>query len=94
MVARFGLKPRGYCFAMSTKNRHSITDEVKKGVQDVRDSAAAAVHHSAAEAERARRETEGDTLTAGEKMASVADETKERMKEGVDNAKKSIRDHT
>jgi hypothetical protein len=94
MAGRFGLKRRGYSFAMSTKDRDSITDEVKKGVQDVRDSAAAAVHRSAAEAERERREVEGDTMTPGEKMASVVDETKERMKEGADNAKKSIRDNT
>ncbi len=79
---------------MSTEDRHSITEEVKRGVQDVRDSAAEAVHHSAAEGERARRETEGDTMTPGEKMTSVVDETKERMKEGADKAKRSIRDNT
>ncbi|MBV8636553.1 MAG: hypothetical protein JO322_00570 [Candidatus Eremiobacteraeota bacterium] len=79
---------------MSTENRHSITDEVEKGVKDVRDSAAAAIHHSAAEAERNRREVEGDTMTPGEKMASVADEAKERIKEGIDDTKKSVRDHT
>ncbi len=79
---------------MSTEKRDSITDEVKKGVQDVRDSAGAAMHHSAAEAERERRETEGDTMTPGEKMASGADEAKERIKEGVDNAKRSVRDNT
>lgn len=79
---------------MATENRHSITEEVKKGVQDARDSAAEAMHHSAAEAERERRESEGDLMTPGEKVASAADEAKERVKEGVDHAKRSVRDKT
>ncbi len=79
---------------MSTENRHSITDEVKRGVQDVRDSAAEAMHHSAAEAEKTRREVDGDAMTPGEKIASGATEAKERVKEGADHAKRSIRDNT
>lgn len=79
---------------MSTENRHSITDEVKRGVQDVRDSAAEAVHHSAAEAEKTRREVDGDTMTPGEKVASGFDEAKERLKAGADAAKRNIRDNT
>lgn len=79
---------------MSTDERHSITEEVKRGVQDVRDSAGEAMHHSAAEAEKERRETSGDTMTPGEKVASAADEAKERIKEGADHAKRSIRDNT
>lgn len=79
---------------MSTDKHDSITEEVKRGVQDVRDSAGEAMHHSAAEAEKARRETAGDTMTPGEKIASAADEAKERIKEGSDHAKRSIRDNT
>ena len=79
---------------MSTEDRHSITEQVKRGAEDVRDSAAEAMHHSAAEAERERRETAGDTMTPGEKTASVMDEAKERIKEGVDKSKRSVRDHT
>ncbi len=79
---------------MSTENRHSITEEVKRGAQDVRDSASEAMHHSAAEAERTRRETAGDTMTPGEKTASAIDEAKERIEEGVDKTKRSVRDNT
>jgi hypothetical protein len=79
---------------MSTEKRDSIADEVKKGVEDVRDSAAAAIHHSAAEAEHERREVAGDTMTPGEKVTSAVDEAKERMKEGVDKTKRNIRDNT
>lgn len=79
---------------MSTENRHNIKDEIEKGVKDVRDAAGAAMHHSAAEAEHTRREVEGDTMTPGEKITSGVTEAKERMKEGVDDAKRSIRDKT
>ena len=79
---------------MNTDKRDSIAEEVKKGVEDVRDSAEAAVHQSAAEAERMRRETEGDTMTPGEKLTSGVDEAKERIKEGAANARKNIRDNT
>lgn len=79
---------------MSTENRHSIKDEIEKGVKDVRDTAAAGMHHSAAEAEHTRREVEGDTMTPGEKVTSGATEAKERVKEGIDNAKRNVRDHT
>ena len=79
---------------MDTDKRHSITEEVKRGVQDVRDSAAEAMHHSAAEAEHTRRDVAGDAMTPGEKIASGANEAKERIKEGADKAKRSIRDNT
>lgn len=79
---------------MTTHNRHNITDDVKRGAKDVRDSAAEAMHRSAAEAEHERRETEGDLMTPGEKAASIADEVKERGKAGVDHAKRSVRDNT
>lgn len=79
---------------MSTDNRDSITDQVKKGIQDVRDSAGEAMHHSAAEAEKTRRETAGDTMTPGQKVASGVDEAKQRIEEGADHAKRNIRDST
>lgn len=79
---------------MSTEHRHSIGEEVKRGVEDVRDAASEALHHSAAEAEHERREAAGDTMTPGEKAASAMDEAKERIEEGVDKTKRSVRDHT
>ncbi|MBV8117573.1 MAG: hypothetical protein JOZ01_06320 [Candidatus Eremiobacteraeota bacterium] len=91
---RFGLGSGGYSFVMSIDKRDSITEEVKKGVLDARDSAGEAMHHSAAEAERTRREVAGDTMTPGDKVASTLDEAKERIKEGSDHAKRNIRDST
>ena len=79
---------------MSTENRRNIADEVKRGVEDVRDRASEAMHHSAADAERERREMAGDTMTPSEKAASAMDEAKERLEEGVDKTKRSVRDHT
>jgi hypothetical protein len=79
---------------MSTEKRDTISHEVKKGILDARDSASEAIHNSAAEAERTRREVEGDEMTTGEKVASTFDEAKERIKAGADRAKRDIRDHT
>jgi hypothetical protein len=80
---------------MSTEDkRHSITEVVKRGVRDVRDSAAEAMHHSAAEAEHTHREVSGEAMTPGEKITSATNEAKERIQEGADKAKRSIRDNT
>ena len=79
---------------MSTENRHNIVDDAERGVKDVRDAASEAMHRSAADAERDRREMAGDTMTPGEKASSVMDEAKQRIEEGVDKTKRSVRDNT
>lgn len=84
----------GYVPGMSTDNRESITGEIEKGAKDVRDTVSAGLHHSAAEAERARRDANGDEMTADQKIASGANEAKQRIQEGVDNAKRHVRDNT
>jgi F0F1-type ATP synthase membrane subunit b/b' len=59
---------------------------------DVKDAAHEATHRTKAELEKARREAAGDTMTTGEKIKSVADETKERVQAGVDHLKRDARD--
>ncbi len=59
--------------------------------KNVRDGVDETLHDSAADAERARRETQGDAMTAGEKIGSVADEAKHRAQAGIDHAKRDLR---
>jgi hypothetical protein len=71
-----------------------LGDEIRKGVKDVTDAVDQGAHQGAAEAEHARRDAAGDTMTAGEKLGSMADEAKHRAAAGVDQAKRTIRDNT
>ncbi|HTU81218.1 MAG TPA: hypothetical protein VMF61_03760 [Candidatus Acidoferrales bacterium] len=63
-------------------------DNTRKNVRDTVDEA---MHRSAAEGERARRDIEGDAMTPGEKVTSVADEAKHRTEAGMDHAKRKLR---
>jgi hypothetical protein len=53
-----------------------------------KDAADETVHRIAAEAEKRKRETLGDTLTPGEKAKSVLNETKNAVQAGAAAAKK------
>lgn len=77
-----------------TKSDPTITGQIERGVKDVRDGAKEAMHRSAAEAEHAHREVDGDTMTAGEKVTSGLNEAKHRVEAEGDKAKRNIRDHT
>jgi hypothetical protein len=69
----------------------SIKDDLKNAVGAVKDSLSEAGHKSAADAEHARREVAGDTLTTSEKIGSVANEAKNNVQAGVDHAKVEAR---
>jgi hypothetical protein len=69
----------------------SIKDDLKNAVGAVKDSLREATHKSTAEAERERRELAGDTMTAGEKLGSVANEGKNEFQAGIDHAKVEAR---
>ena len=69
----------------------SIKDDLKNTFEAVKDSLSEAGHKSTAEAERTRREVDGDTLTPGESLTSVANEAKNEVQASVDHAKVEAR---
>jgi hypothetical protein len=79
---------------MSNNNTDDVVEKAKKGALDARDSVSEALHKSSAEAERARREVEGEDMPLGERIKSGANEAKERTAAEIDKAKRSIRDKT
>jgi hypothetical protein len=72
----------------------SLKDSINNAVNDVKDAASEAQHRSAAEAERSRRELNGDNMTAGEKIGSAANEATNRVQAEADATKRSVRDNT
>ncbi len=72
----------------------TLKDELNKTVNDVKDAASESAHRTAADAEKARRETESDEMTSSEKLESLADEGKHRTQAEIDHAKRAVRDHT
>jgi hypothetical protein len=83
---------------MSSDKAKDVIDKTKtivqKGIADAKDAAGEVLHRSGAEAEKTRREVEGDTMTTGEKVASVVNETKHRTQAEIDAAKRNLRDST
>lgn len=77
-----------------TKSDKTVSGQIERGLKDARDALDETMHRSAAEAERTRREIEGEEMTPGEKIASGANEAKERLEAEADKAKRNIRDHT
>lgn len=78
---------------MSGHNRSTmdLKDSIKNTVETVKDSVNEGLHKSTAEAEHARRETAGDTMTTGEKVNSMANEVKNNVQAGTDHAKVEAR---
>ncbi len=68
-----------------------ITNSVKNAVGAVKDSVSEAVHKSTADAEHARREAAGDTMTPGQQVTSVVNEAKNNVQGDVDHAKVEAR---
>ncbi len=68
-----------------------IKNDLKNMAGAVKDAVSEAGHKSAAEAEHARREVAGDTMTTSEKVGSVANEAKNNVQAGVDHAKVEAR---
>jgi len=71
-----------------------MKDDVKKVIDDVKDTVKEAAHRSTAEAEKSRRAVDGENMTAGEKAGSAINEAKNRIEAGIDAAKRKIRDKT
>jgi hypothetical protein len=69
----------------------SIQNDLKNTVGAVKDTLSEAGHKSAAEAEHARRDVAGDTMTTGEKIGSVANEAKNNVQAGIDHSKVEAR---
>jgi hypothetical protein len=69
------------------KNAKGTVDNAKDAVDET-------MHRTAADAEKTRRESEGDDMTASEKVQSFADETKNRAQAEIDAAKRGLRKNT
>jgi len=65
----------------------NLKDELKNTIGAVKDTISEAGHKSTAEAERTRRDLGGDTMTADEKVGSIANEAKNNVQAGLDHAK-------
>lgn len=68
-----------------------LKDTIKNTVETVKDSVNETLHKSTADAERARREAAGDTMSTGDKIGSVANEAKNNAQAGMDHAKVEAR---
>jgi hypothetical protein len=71
-----------------------LKETAKKAIDDVDDALHEVAHRGAAEAERTKRETAGDSMTLGEKTKSVANEGGNRVAAEVDRVKRDVRDKT
>ncbi len=67
---------------------------IKDTIDNVHDSASEAMHRSSADAERARRDLAGDTMSTTDKVTSIANETKERVGAEMDRTKVEVRNRT
>jgi uncharacterized protein YjbJ (UPF0337 family) len=72
----------------------SIGESIKNTVENARDAASEQLHKSAADAQRTRRDVEGDAMTPGEKLTSVASEAKHRVEAAGDHLKREVRERT
>jgi hypothetical protein len=71
-----------------------VGDKIKDTVRNAKDTVDEAMHRSAADAEHARRDVDGENMTTEEKLASMADEAKHRTQAEIDKAKREVRKHT
>jgi gas vesicle protein len=79
---------------MSNDSLDKVSNAIKHTVDDVKDSIHEGQHRSAAEGERAKRETLGNELTPSEKVGSALNEAKHRTQAEYDAAKRNVRDKT
>jgi hypothetical protein len=68
-----------------------LKKDLKNVVGAIKDSFSEASHKSTAEAEHARREVAGDTMTTSEKIESVTNEGVNDLQASVDHAKVEAR---
>lgn len=79
---------------MSKDPATKVADAIKHAVDDTKDAVHEAQHRTAADAEKTRRDVLGNEMTPGEKIASGANEIKERTQAKADEAKRKLRDRT
>jgi hypothetical protein len=68
-----------------------LKDEVKKVIDNVKDSLSESAHKTEADGERAKRDLAGDSMTPGEKAGSLLNEAKNNVQGDADAAKRDIR---
>lgn len=78
---------------MSKDALDKVADAVKRTTDNVKDTIHEGQHRTAADAEKARRESFGNDLTGTEKLKSVANEAKHRTQAEIDAAKREVRNH-
>jgi hypothetical protein len=66
-------------------------DRLKDRVADVKDSINEKLHREAADAEHAHRDAAGGDMTAGDRVASIANEVKSNAQAGIDALKQRAR---
>jgi len=71
-----------------------LKEDLKKGVDNVKDAFDEAGHKANAETERETREVAGDVMTPAEKIRSFGNEVKEETLAGFDHAKRDVRENT
>ena len=95
MKIRVTRKILGKLTGMTDKDTaHKAKDAIKDTIADAKDATNETLHRSAADAERTRREVEGESMTPGEKVASGASEAKHRVEAEIDKTKRNVRDRT
>lgn len=76
---------------MSKDTLDKAADAVKRTTDNVKDAIHEGQHRTAADAEKARRESLGDELTGSEKVKSVLNEAKHRTQAEIDAGKRDVR---
>jgi hypothetical protein len=68
-----------------------LKETIVAAVDTITDKVNELGHNANAEAESAKRDVAGDTMTPGEQLGSIVNEGKERVLAGVDGAKADAR---
>lgn len=76
---------------MSKDTLDKAADAIKRTTDNVKDAVHEGQHRTAADAEKARRESLGDELTGPEKVKSVLNEAKHRTQAEIDAGKRDVR---
>ena len=69
----------------------NVAKTITETVDNVRDAASEAAHRTQAQAEEAKRNAAGDSMSIGDKAKSVLEQTKSETLANVDAAKVDIR---
>jgi hypothetical protein len=65
--------------------------ELDKAAKNARDTVDEAEHRSAADLERAKRDSDPGTMTEGERLRSAVNETRHNVEADVDKGKREVR---